>query len=261
MPTFGICTSLESASIAKATGWDFIEENVQGLLQGDKPDDQWQGLARYRAADLPAGGVPAANCLVPGSLKITGPAANLEALRPYMANVCRRAQIVGMKTLVFGSGGARQIPEGCDRAQAREQILAFLRMAAPLAAQHDVVIVVEHLNRKETNVINSVAEAMTYVRAVNHPAIQCLVDSWHFWLEDEPLESLAAAMPFIRHVHLADKNGRVAPGQAGSDYRPFFAVIKAANYTGRISVEASFSDLKTLAAPTLAFIKEQWAEA
>ena len=33
-----------------------------------------------------------------------------------------------------------------------------------------VTIVVEHLNRRECNIINSVAEAMEYIRAANHPA-------------------------------------------------------------------------------------------
>lgn len=263
MPSFGVCTSVENAAVVKAAGWDFVEENVQGLLQGDKPEAEWTGPARLAKADLSAGGVPAANCLVPGGLKITGPDASLDKLRPYMENVCRRAAKVGMKTLVFGSGGARQVPEGWDRAAAKKQIVDFIRMSAPIAAASGVTIVAEHLNRKECNIINSVAEAMEYVKEVNHPNFQCLVDSWHLWLEEEPLPNLAAAMPWIRHVHLADKDGRIAPGQAGtSDYRPFFAVLKKAGYNGRISVEAKFvPDLASTASTVLAYVKKAWSEA
>ena len=263
MPLFGVCTSVEEAHVAADAGWDFVEENIQGLLQGEKAEGEWTGAARVAAARLPRAGVPAANCLVPGHLKITGPTADLEKLRPYMANVCRRAATVGMKTLVFGSGGARNVPEGFDRAIAKQQIIAFLQMSAELAAAEGVTIVVEHLNGKECNIINAVAEAMEYVRAVNHPRVQCLVDSWHLWREEEPLANLAAAMPWIKHVHLADKEGRVAPGQSGkSDYRPFFAVLKKAGYNGPVSVEAKFTpDLASTAAGVLAFVKRQWSEA
>ncbi len=260
MPTFGICTAVENAAAVQAAGWDFVEENVQGLLQGQLPDDQWKGRDRVEKSPLP---VPAANCLVPGGLKITGPEANLEKLTAYMSNVLKRAPQVGMKTLVFGSGGARNVPEGFDRERARSQIIAFLKMAAPMAQANGVTIVAEHLNRGECNIINSVKEAMTYVKAVDHPSFQCLVDSWHFWLEEEPLEDLKAAMPWIRHVHLADKEGRVAPGLSGkSDYRPFMSVLKQGGYNGPISVEATkFSDIAGQGPGVLEFVKRQWNEA
>jgi sugar phosphate isomerase/epimerase len=165
--------------------------------------------------------------------------------------------------LVFGSAGARNVPDSFDRAKAREQILAFDRMSSKIAAQHGVTFVAEPLNRGESNIVNSVAEAMEYVRAVNHPNFQCLVDSYHFWLENEPLENLRAAMPWIRHVHLADKEGRVAPGESRkSDYRPFFKVLKEANYDGLISVEApAWTSFESDAARVLEFIKKQWDEA
>ena len=40
---FGICTPSAQAAAARAAGWDYVEDNVQGLLQGLVPagDDQW----------------------------------------------------------------------------------------------------------------------------------------------------------------------------------------------------------------------------
>jgi len=257
---FGICTSVENAAAVKSAGWAFVEENVQGLLQGQLADGEWKGMDRVRPSPLP---VPAANCLVPGSLKVTGPDASLDALRPYMTNVLRRAREVGMSILVFGSGAARNVPDGWDRAKARRQILDFLAMAAPIAAENGVTLVAEHLNQGECNIINSVAEAMTYVREIDHPNFQCLVDSWHFWLENEPLDTLRDAMPWIRHVHLADTEDRVAPGESGkSDYRPFFGVLKRAGYDGMISVEATgFNDIQGVGPRVLSYVQSQWNEA
>jgi sugar phosphate isomerase/epimerase len=256
---FGICTSVERSAAVKAAGWDFVEECVQTFLQGETPDEQWKGMERLAKSALP---VPAANMLVPGSIKITGPQADLEKLRAYMSRVIARAAKTGTTLLVFGSAGARNVPDGFDRGKAREQIIAFDCMSADLGAQHGVTIVAEHLNRGESNIVNSVAEAMEYVRAVNHPNFQCLVDSYHLWLENEPLENLRAAMPWIRHVHLADKEGRVAPGESKkSDYRPFFKVLKEANYNRLISVEAPpFTDFESAGERVLEFIKQQWDE-
>ena len=182
-----------------------------------------------------------------------------------MTNVLRRAKTVGMNILVFGSGGARNVPEGFDRVRAREQIVAFARMAAPIAQQNGITIVVEHLNKTECNIINSLTEAMTYVRAVGHPNFQCLVDSYHFWLEKEQLVSLREAIRAIRHVHLADTQGRVAPGESGkADYKSLFRVLKEANYRGVISVESPGFDeaaIRSIGARVLEFVKRQWAEA
>lgn len=257
---FGICTAVENAADVKAAGWDFVEENVQGLLQGQLPDAQWNGADRVRNAAVP---VLSANCLVPGTLKITGPDASPDKLRAYMAAVLKRARQLGIHMLVFGSGGARQVPEGFDRENAKQQIIAFGRMSAEIAAEYGVTLVVEHLNKGECNIINSVPEAMTYVKAVSHPNFQCLVDSYHFWTEEEGLEGVQAAAPWVKHVHLADKAGRVPPGESGmSDYRPFFRIFKQGGYAGLMSVEASgFKDIKSVGPKVLAFLKKQWKEA
>ncbi len=67
---FGICTTIEKNAAARDAGWDFIEESVQGLLQGLEPDERWAGRARAAASALP---ILSANMLVPAALKVTGP--------------------------------------------------------------------------------------------------------------------------------------------------------------------------------------------
>lgn len=257
---FGICGSLDNAPAMKAAGWDYVEENVQNLLQGSLADADWQGDSRAKASSLP---VLAANVLMPGQLKITGPSADRYKLLDYMNRILPRAKKIGIRTLVFGSAGSRNVPDAFDRAEAKRQIVDFASMSAKIAAEHGVTIVVEPLNRKESNIVNSVAEAMGIVREVNHANFQCLVDSYHLWLENEPLENLENAMPWIHHVHVADKDGRTAPGQSGtSDYVPLLRVLKRGGYDRTISVEAG----NFVAAPksygeVLEYLKEQWSKA
>jgi len=255
--TFGICTSVANADAVKAAGWDYIEDNVQNLLKGLVPDHHWSPPGK---AVLP---IVAANVLLPGTLKIVGPEVDAARLTQYITTVMKRAQRVGITKLVFGSGMARNVPEGFDRDRAVQQITAFASMAAQQAGGHGITLVIEPLNRGECNIVNSVAEGMEYVRKINNPAFQCLVDSYHFWLEDEPLENLRLAMAWIKHVHLADKDGRVAPGLSGkADYRPFFRVLKEGGYDSTMSFEGKdMPDFAVTAPKVLEYIKREWNEA
>jgi sugar phosphate isomerase/epimerase len=137
-------------------------------------------------------------------------------------------------------------------------------MAAELAWWRGVTIVVEPLNRRECNIINSVADAMDVVGSVAHPGLACLLDSYHSWVEDEPLDRIAGAVRWIKHVHVADKDGRVPPGESGtSDYRPLLRILKEGGYDGMISVEGNFpeADIRRNGAKVLEFLKRQWQEA
>ena len=254
---FGICTQLENAAAVKAAGWDFVEESVQGLFQGQQAS--WAGQIRVTTSPLP---VPSANMLVPGNLKITGPEADLNKLREYLTRVFDCAGQCGTKTLVFGSGAARNVPDGFDKTKAKQQIIDFVKMFLPIAAKNGTTIVLEPLNRNECNIVNSVAEGMEYVKAIKHPNFQCLVDSYHMWVENEPVANVAENIGSIKHVHLADKDGRVAPGLSGSaDYRPLFKALKQGKYDGLISVEALNFNVAKDAKDVLHFVKKQWSEA
>lgn len=260
MPRFGICGPLTIAAPAAAAGWDFIEGSVQAIFQGEVPDEQW--TMREQLAQLRTIGIrmEAANMLLPGDLKPVGPSVDQARIDTYLSRVFRRAGECGFKTLVFGSGVARMVPEGFDRARASEQIVAFAKRAGAEAAKAGVTLVFEPLNKGECNIINSVKEGAEFTRATDHPNVKCLVDSYHFWLEKEPLANLKAAMPLIAHVHVADEHGREAPGYSSipSDYRSFFRVLRDGGYDGRISVEGKIDPSQF--SQTLAFLKREWAD-
>lgn len=256
---FGICATLDLAGAAKNAGADFIEAGAQPLLKGVVQDDQWTGLEEARRSPLP---IRACNAMVPAELKITGPNADPGKLRQYMSRVCRRAGQCGVEILVFGSAGARNVPEGFDPQKVRPQLLDFLRTSAWLASEYNVTIVIEPLVRSESNIIHTIDDAMELIQLVNLPRIQCLVDSYHFWQNGDSLESLKRALPHIEHVHVADKDGRVAPGLSGSaDYRPLFRVLKTGGYNRRISIEALNFDIVATGRKAMDYLRQQWQDA
>jgi len=243
---YGICTSPENTHLYAAAGFDFIELNVQQFLQGEAEESaflaEWE---KVRTCGLPS---RAANAFIPGHLAVTGPKADLARLETYAQTICRRAEIAGLKTIVFGSGGARMIPEGFDRAHAWEQLLDFGRMASEVAARHGVTIVAEPLNKKECNVLNSVGECAKYVREINHSNMRLLADSYHWWQDDNDEAALIEAASLLHHVHLATAANRIAPGEEPADFSRFLALLNEGGYRGPISIEATWRDAKKNAA-------------
>ncbi len=256
---FGVCGPIQQTEQAKLHGWDYIEFGVQNVLKGLTPDDQWTGQADTKSLPVP---LPAANGLVPATVPIVGPAVDFQRLTDYITKVITRAAKVGCTTLVFGSGGARNVPEGFGRDEARKQILAFLSMSAPIAQAAGVTIVVEPLNKGECNIINSISEGLKYVRELDHPHVRQLLDTYHLWLEQEPLTSIRDAGRLLKHVHLADRDGRTAPGESGlSDYRGVFRILKEIAYDDKISVECNGWDWGAHGTKVLAYLKQQYASA
>jgi sugar phosphate isomerase/epimerase len=251
---FGVCAPIESAGILAAAGYDFIELHVQRDLKTTEAEDAFADiLPGIQGAAVPA---IAANCFVPGELSITGPAVEQDALEAYASMAFERAARAGLETIVFGSGGARRIPDGFDRDMAWKQLVRFGQQIGPLASAHGVTVVVEPLNRRECNVLNLVGECAQYVREVDHPNVRLLVDAYHWAVEDDSEEDLVAALPLIRHAHIATYTSRMAPGLEPCDFRPFFRALARGGYDGRLSIEGRWSAFEDDAPQALATLQE-----
>ncbi|MBI3959038.1 MAG: TIM barrel protein [Chloroflexi bacterium] len=251
---FGVCTGIENTEIARAAGFTFIEPTVRSL-HGSKDFVVIQ--AAHAAAELPT---PTFNVFVPGELKITGPTANLSQLQIYVAESLRRVQAVGGELVVFGSGGARNIPDGFSRDAAWQQLIDFLRMVADEADKTGVMIAIEPLNRRESNILNSVAEGVALAQAVDRPSIRVLADLYHMQEENEPTDTVVENAAWLAHVHVAD-SGRGAPGTGSYPYAEFFGHLKATGYNGRIAVECRWQDFEEEAGAAVAFLHKMWDEA
>jgi sugar phosphate isomerase/epimerase len=251
---FGVCTGIENAEIARSAGFAFIEPTVRSLHSGK---DFAVIQAAHAAAGLPT---PTFNVFMPGELKITGPSVDMGKVQEYVAESMRRVQAVGGELVVFGSGGARNIPDGFSRDAAWQQLIDFLRMAADECDKSGVTIAIEPLNRKESNVINSVAEGVALAKAVDRAAIRVLADLYHMEEDGEPTDTVVAHAAWLTHIHVAD-SGRLAPGTGSYPYAEFFGYLKTTGYNGRIAVECRWQDFEAEADAAVAYLHKMWDEA
>jgi sugar phosphate isomerase/epimerase len=244
----GICTGIVHADTLKAAGADYLEEHVQNLLKPEQPDFAFLPVA------LP---VRAANCFLPNALKCVGPAVDTDRLVRYAGVAFQRAQQTGIATVGFGCSKSRQIPDGFPKAKAEEQFVALLRALGPIAGRHGVTLVVEPLNRAECNFINSVPEAAVLAAAARHPNIAVLADFYHMCHDGQTPDDIRQHGTWLRHVHIAEKENRTAPGMAGDDFRPFLKALKQVNYRHAISIEANWGDLPAEAGQAVAELRRQ----
>jgi len=255
----GICADPATlASLPRAAGHDYIEGFTQGMLVPEKSDAEFA----QRMADFRRSGevMPASNRFLPADLKVVGPAVYDARLDRYAATTFRRAREMGMSLIVFGSAPARMVPEGFSAARAFEQYVAALQRFGPLAEAQGVALLVEPLNRVECNLVNTILEGAEAVCCARSPAVKLLVDVFHMLRNGESPDSIEQVGPLVRHVHLAEKRERAAPGTHGEDFRPFLRALLGTGYNARITIEADWTDLPAQAAPALAALRAQLAE-
>lgn len=251
---FGVCGDTGLGAIAAQASYDYGEWSVAAVLKPREPEDAFRAsCAALRSAELP---YPVLNGFVPGDLKITGPEVDRSALEEFVATSMARAEAAGVEIIVFGSGKARLIPDGFDRAIAHQQLVAFCRMVAPLANDHGVTVVVEPLNQSECNVLTTVAECADLVNEVAQPSIRLLVDGYHLLRDGDSYESIVTHGALLAHVHIATIPNRLAPAAEDCDFADFFDALAKANYTGRVSIEGKIHNPETELPAALAMMKK-----
>jgi len=234
----GVCAGLDKAEKLKAIGFDFIEGGVAGTLKPDVSDAEYAPeLEKIKAGALP---FQSCNGFIPSKFRLTGPETAHDAALDYAVKACQRADAAGIPFIVLGSGGARKVPEGFDLAKGKSQFIEFCQKLGDRIKDCKVTIVLEPLNKAETNLLNSVAEGIDYVDAIGRPRIQLLADFYHMMKEDEGPDSIRKAGKRIRHCHIAELEGRKAPGTKGEDLSRFFKALTEIRYSGGVSCECSW---------------------
>ena len=123
----------------------------------------------------------------------------------------------------------------------REQSLAWLReeldQLGPRALALETPLLYEPLNRYETNLFNTVADSLDFLKTLRTRNVKLLCDLFHMNIEEQNIAgALRLAGPAVGHVHFADSNRR-AIGWGHTDIAPVAAALAEIGYNGFVSAE------------------------
>ncbi len=136
-------------------------------------------------------------------------------------------------------GGIRgKVEDDCDDfAETQKKGDAAVAECVHYGEEKGVTLLIEPINRYETNVINRLDQGRELIRAIESEHLKLLPDTYHMNIEERsPEKSILEAGASIGYIHFADSN-RMAPGWGHIDFLKIIAALKEIVYTGPIGVE------------------------
>jgi sugar phosphate isomerase/epimerase len=232
---------------AAALGYDALEVAPFTLAEDpSKLTDEDARVFRRMAEDAGIGisGLHWLLVAPPGLSIVSEDAALRERTAAFMERLVEVCALMAGSYLVHGSPKLRSVPPGATREQAWERARGCLARAARAAERCKVTYCIEPLAPRETDMINTVAEAVRMVEEIASPAFKTMIDcSAAGQAEGEPVHELMARwMPtgHIGHVQVNDPNRR-GPGQGALKFGPILRTLARmqaqGHYAGAVAVE------------------------
>ena len=129
---------------------------------------------------------------------------------------------------------SRQPPTQDERKRSAE----MLRKAAEYAAEANIMLCPEALNRFECYLYNTMADLKTLVEAVDHPNLGAMYDTHHSNIEEKSQSNaIKTIAPYLKHVHISE-NDRGTPGSGQVVWNDVFPTLKEIGYDGWLTIEA-----------------------
>lgn len=252
--TFGISTFVWASPFStshfhllariREAGYDIVEVAVEDATLID-----WQEL-QSRTRDL--------------GLKITisgafGPerdisstdAGNRKTGLQYIKDCIRIAEKMGSPVFggpVYSAVGKTRIVSAEQKQQERNWCMENLAEAGKIAGDHGVIIGLEPLNRFETDMINTVDQAIDLVKETGSPHIKILLDTFHANIEEKNIPHAVRRIgkDLLCHIQ-GNESDRGTPGTGHLDWQGINTALNEIGYEGAIVLETFGAPSKELA--------------
>lgn len=140
----------------------------------------------------------------------------------------------GLAGVVYAPWGVFDPARKAERAALSAEMLA--QMDGDLA-DHGVTLGIEAINRFETDLVNTAAEAVALARATGSAHIGALLDTFHLNIEEKDMRgAIAGAGEKLVHFHVSD-NDRGVPGSGHVPWAQVAQGLADAQYRGWIVAE------------------------
>ena len=131
-----------------------------------------------------------------------------------------------------------KVEEGVSREQALAWLAEGIRALGRRAAERGVRLLLEPLNRYETNVLNRLGDAAAFLKPLDAGPVALLADLFHMNIEEASVAgALRETGDLVGHLHFADSNRRPV-GMGHLDLGPVVEALRDIGYRGFASAEA-----------------------
>ena len=106
-------------------------------------------------------------------------------------------------------------------------------------------------------------EGADLVKKINRPNLKIVLDIYHMAMEQEDIQELEYALPYVHHIHIAERVGaeRRYPSDALYDYyKKLLTPVIRSGYQGAICTEAFDGDVREGAERSIDLLKKIVAE-
>jgi len=113
-----------------------------------------------------------------------------------------------------------------------------MKKLGEITADHNITLNMEALNRFEGYLINTAAEALSYVKAVGRDNVKIMLDTFHMNIEeDDIIDAIKLSGEFLGHFHIGEANRK--PPRAGSrmDWVSIGKTLNEIGYKGAVVME------------------------
>ena len=197
----GVCSNFRQADTVKKLGYDYIEEHFYRLSIYTE-EEYLDAKKAYKDAGIE---IYSTNCFFGPGVNIYGDDI-YDFLDGYVDRTAKRAAELGVKLCVFGSGGARKVPEGMTYEEAEAKLIKVICYCADICGKYGMKLAIEPLQRVETNMIITVKEACEFARKANNENVGAIVDFHHFFMNGESDDGLKGCKDKLFHAHIARPN-------------------------------------------------------
>lgn len=225
-----ILKGLESAS---KYGYDGVELS---LLDSQKIDQGWL-IEKLRELNLEAFAIATAQTYSTDgySLYSMHEKKRQQAIKRIEAHIDFASRLNAM-VIIGGIRGKLTGPTedwNTQREKGRQALVSCVRSAE----KKGVTLLLEPINRHETNLVNTVDQALELVEEMGSKSLRLLLDTFHLNIEESSIVgSFLVTGSYLEYVHFADNN-RLAPGWGHIDFSEVLSGLEEIGYHGPISVE------------------------
>ncbi|MFG0255097.1 MAG: TIM barrel protein [Rhodopirellula sp. JB053] len=218
---------------AKKLGYDAIEVFAPG--PDAIPEGELQRLVESTGLKVAAVGTGAG--MVKHGLSLTDPdSAKRAAAQDFVRSMIDFGGPLGAPAIIGSMQG--RFGGEVSHEQALDLLAESLEVLGPHAANYNVPLIYEPLNRYETNLIKTIAEGVAFLNRLSTDNVKLLADLFHMNIEEANVaEALRQGGDAIGHIHFVDSN-RQAAGLGHTDFEPIASALRDIGYNGYLCAEA-----------------------